>query len=42
MKQYELISIRVISLDEQDCVRTSGENFSKYNDNELPWIPFTE
>ena len=41
MKQYELISIRVISLDEQDCVRTSGEN-SKYNDNELPWIPFAE
>ena len=39
MKEYQLVEISVIYLEEGDCIRTSLEK-DDYKDNELPLLPF--
>ena len=39
---YSPLSISIIRLDDNDCIRTSTSDFHDYNDNEMPLIPFED
>ena len=39
MNEYKSLEMNIICL-EDDCIRTSGSDFTDYNENELPLVPF--
>ena len=40
MKRYVTLEVVINYFDCSDCIRTSSMNFTDYNENELPILPF--